>query len=76
VREGFALVAREGDAQSGQVVSVRRYLDKGGRASVTLGSAKGYERVTAVIVNADGRVRDGDRVYSRDGRRFEVQLSG
>ena len=79
VRAGIALVAREGDKLSGRVVSRSRYLGRNGRGSVILRSAGGYERVTAVVVNADGRVRgfrDGDWVYAKDGRRFDVQLSG
>ena len=46
---------------------------------MTLKHAKGYERITAVIVNADGRVRGfrgGDWVYANDNAKFDVSLAG
>lgn len=77
-RAGIALVAREGDALTGGVVTRTRYLDDGGRGSVSLSQAGSYERVTAVVVNADARThgfRQGEHVYTRDARQFELGLS-
>ena len=78
-RAGIALVAREGDELNAKVKRKARYLGDDGRGSVTLKHAKGYERITAVIVNADGRVRGfrgGDWVYANDNAKFDVSLSG
>ncbi len=79
VRAGLALVARDGDALSGKVTWRLRFLDKGGRDSVTLAKPRRFERITAVLVNADDRVNGfagGDWVYSRDRVRFTARLSG
>lgn len=78
VRAGVALVARFGDALSGTVTVRSRYLDNGGRGSVSLGGLEGASRITAVAANADGRVkgfRQGDWVYARDNARFRATLS-
>lgn len=79
VRSGIALVAREGDELGGKVTSRTLYLGNGDSGSVKLSSAAGYERITAIVVNADGRTRgfrNGDWVYAKDRRRFEVRLTG
>lgn len=79
LRAGFALVAREGDAVTGEVVVKRRYLDQGGKASLTLDSPGRFERITAVAVNADGRVAGfggSDWAYRKDGQRLSVGLGG
>lgn len=78
VRSGVALVARRGGLGRGAVKAKTRYLPKGGRASMTLNSLRAYDRITAVLVNADGRV-DGFNprvgwIYSRDGAAFELAL--
>jgi hypothetical protein len=79
VRAGVALVARAGDALSGQVTSKRRYLSDGGTATVSLDRPGRFERITAVITNADGRVagfgRD-DWNYRKDNQTFRVRLGG
>ena len=77
VRAGVALVGRDDDA-GGQVVMKVKYLTKGGRASVTLPSPGDYERVTAVIVNADTRVHGFDNIhrdwnYTRDNAKLTAQ---
>ena len=74
MRAGLALVARDGDALAGTVTKKRSYLDQGGKGSVTLSTPGRFERITAVLVNADGRVNGfagGDWVYSKDGAGFE-----
>ena len=79
VRSALALIAREGDALGGTVTRKLRYLDGGGSGSVTLSNAGGYERITAVLVNADARIDGfvaGDWFYTRDNSRFEARLSG
>lgn len=78
VRCGVALVGRSGDLGSGAVKAKSKYLPKGGRASVTLNSLGAYDRITAVLVNADGRVEGFNPrvgwIYSRDGAGFEFAL--
>jgi hypothetical protein len=79
VRAGIALVAREGDELTGTVKRKTRYLGKDGRGSVALTGAAGYERITAVVINADGREKGfaaGDWVYAKDNREFNLRLSG
>jgi hypothetical protein len=70
----IALVGRRGAATGGDVEIASRYLAKGGRAKVELPDAEGYDKVTAVLVNADGRVRGASRNYTRDGRRFKARI--
>ena len=72
VRSAIALVGRDGSAEDGTTLTQLRYLKRGGRDSVTLGGMQAFERVTAIVVNADGRVRG--RRYSRDNERFRVSL--
>lgn len=77
-RAGIGLIARFGDALAGTVVAKSRYLANGGRGAVTLDGLEGATRITAVAVNADGRVKDfrkRDWVYSRDNVRFKASLS-
>ena len=79
VRAGLALVARAGDALSGRVIRKSEYLRKGGNGAVRLDSPGRFERITAVISNADGRVKgfDGtDWIYRRDDQDFRVRLKG
>ena len=76
VRSAVAIVARDGDELSGSVVRKLKYLKNGGKATVKLPQADAYERITAVVVNADDRVDgfdDGDWVYTRDNVRFSVK---
>ena len=79
VRAGLALVGRTGDALSGQVVQRIQYLSKGGKGSVTLDDPGRFERITAVLVNADDRVRGflgGDWVYTKNAVQFKARLTG
>jgi hypothetical protein len=79
VRAGLALVGRDED--TGQVVSEVKFLKHGGSGSVTLDSPGDFERVTAVVVNADARANGFDRVhrdwnYTKDNARLTARLSG
>jgi hypothetical protein len=79
VRSALALIGRDGAEVGGAVTVKLRYLKKGGRGTVTLPDAANYERITALVVNADERVdgfSDGDWVYTRDNRKFRAELSG
>jgi hypothetical protein len=77
VRAGVALVARKHGRVSGRMRRKVDFLPHGGNGSVGLGRLKRFERVTAVIVNADGRA-DGfgavDRNYRKDKSRFRAML--
>ncbi len=79
VRTGLALVARRGEEIGGQVEQRVRYLGQGGRGTVTLDAPGRFDRITAVISNADARVKGfaaGDWVYAKDDRAFDARLSG
>ena len=72
VRSAVALVARTGPVDSGVVKISSKYLARGGKGTVRLENPGGYNRVTAVVVNADGRL-DG-RAYRSDGSIYSVKL--
>lgn len=79
VRCAIALVGRSGGIDDGTVEATTKYLPKGGKARLALKSSGSYKRITAVLVNADGRVSGRDQrdewIYSRDGAKFEFELS-
>lgn len=70
-RAGLGLVGLDPD---GTVISKTRYLRRGGRGAVRLAGSSGLSRVTAVVVNADGRVKGGGRSYIRDKQPFRIKL--
>ncbi len=76
-RSAIALVGREGPrtGPDANVVISTKYLKKGGKASVRLPSGSGFDRLTAVVVNADGRVFGNGRTYTRDNRRYRASLT-
>jgi hypothetical protein len=74
-RSAIALVGRRGPRAGGAVTTAFRYLPRGGRGVVRLPRGRRFDRVTAVVVNADGRIRGSERQYARDGRRFKVAVS-
>lgn len=74
-RGAIALVGRRGPRTGGSVATALRYLPRGGKGTVRLPRARRFDRVTAVLVNADGRVRGSDRDYLRDDRRFKAKVS-
>lgn len=78
LRAGYALVGRRGPPARGKVVRRVRYLPRGGRGSAVLPNPGRFDRITAVLVNADGRVsRRTWRgwVYERDRQAFEARLT-
>ncbi len=75
VRSSIALVGREGPEVGGTVTIESQYLSKGGKATVKLPGASAFERVTAVIVNADGR-RDKSGDYEANGAKYTASLKG
>ena len=78
VRCGLALVARKGSETGGDVVSKVDFLRRGGSASVSLRRPRRFDRVTAVVVNADGRVdgfAEDDWDYVRDRSDFRARVA-
>lgn len=73
-RAGIALVGRSGPQAGGTVEVKLRYLRRGGRGGVRLKGIGRFDRVTAVVVNADGRVRGGSRDYVRDRRKVRLRI--
>ncbi len=53
IASGLVLVGREGSERQGRAVTRLDYARGGGRLSVRLGNPGRYERITAVLVNAD-----------------------
>jgi hypothetical protein len=79
VHAGLALVGRDDDTAT--VTRKVRYLGSGGKGSVTLSDPGRFERITAVLVNADGRVsgydnRLRDWHYTQDNAVLTAKLSG
>lgn len=77
VRSGLALVARKGEEVGGRVVTRTEFLRRGGSGSVSLRRPRRFERVTAVVANADGRQRGldfDDWDYTRDNRDFTARI--
>ena len=72
-RSSLALVGRKGPADSGAVTSVSDFLARGGRGAVELPNPGSYDRITAVVINADGR--RGGNGYRKDDSRYRVRLS-
>jgi hypothetical protein len=70
-RSAIALIARD---SAGDVEVASTYMARGGRASVILPDAGPYRRVTAAVINADGRVRGSSRTYIRDKRPVKARL--
>jgi hypothetical protein len=79
-RGAFALVGREGDAETGlPVVSMKR-LPRGGQTSVELANPGRFSRITAVLINGDARQSGfssflGDWEYARDGQEVLAHVS-
>ncbi|MGC1852923.1 MAG: MXAN_6640 family putative metalloprotease [Solirubrobacterales bacterium] len=78
VAVGLALVGRIGAERYGRVVSRLRYKQRGGVMTVRLGRPGRFERITAVLINADTRAegfsaRRLDWNYLTDTAPFEVR---
>lgn len=74
---GIALVGLDADSRS--VTKKVKVLKRGGNGAVKLKGADEFERVTAVLVNADGRVKGYDRrkrdwIYSRNNARYRATI--
>jgi Family of unknown function (DUF6055) len=74
---GLALVGRIGSERHGRIVSSINYKPGGGNLRVRLADPGRFKRITAVVVNADGRARGFsarrlDWLYLTDGLPFEV----
>jgi hypothetical protein len=78
VRAGLALV---GHRPTGAVTMKTRFLKKGGHGSVTLASPSDFDRITAVVVNGDFRIRGYDQAhrdwnYIENNAKITARLSG
>src|SRR4051794_10238151 len=74
---GLALVGRLGSERQGHTVKRVEFRRGGGRLTVRLPRPGRFKRITAVVVNADGRARGFsarrlDWLYLTDGLPFEV----
>ena len=79
VRAGIALVGRDGDALTGAVTTVQTFLPAGGRRSVVLEDPGRFERITAVVTNADPRIKGRgllDWHYGKDDSEFRARITG
>lgn len=74
IRSAVALVGRTGAIASGDVKTASKYLSKGGRGTVVLKNPGSFDRITAVITNADGRLAKGGPTYRSDGSTYSVKL--
>lgn len=78
VASGIALVGRIGDEADGRIVSKLRFKQHGGAMTVRLGNPGRFERITAVLINADTRAegfsaRRLDWNYLTDTAPFRVR---
>jgi hypothetical protein len=78
VAAGLALVGRTGSERRGRVVSRLRFKRRGGAMAVRLGRPSRFERITAVLINADTRAegfsaRRLDWNYLTDTAPFRVR---
>jgi hypothetical protein len=62
---GLALVGRIGSEEGGEVVSSLTYRRNGGRLSASLSRPGRFDRITAVLINAD------TRAFGFSARRFD-----
>jgi hypothetical protein len=77
VNAGLALVGRIGGERQGRVLSRLDYARRGGSLSVRMSRLGRFDRITAVLVNADGQKRGFDPLafdwrYLHDSARFRV----
>jgi len=78
VAAGLALVGRIGGERGGRVVSRLRFRDDGGEIAVRLARPGRFQRITAVVINADSRAegfsaRRLDWNYLTDTAPFRVR---
>lgn len=73
----IALIGREGPEVGGTVTTQVVQLPSGGTGTVTLDDAAKYSRITAAVINSDGRskgFRRGVRRYTGDGTSYKYSL--
>lgn len=78
VAAGLALVGRIGGERDGRIVSKLRFSQDGGGMTVRLGQPERFQRITAVVINADTRAegfsaRRLDWNYLTDTAPFRVR---
>ena len=76
---GVSLVGRDGNATSGTVERLTSYSEGGEKTSVSLPDAQSYNRITAVVTNADGHVTGskpifGEFLYTRNDEDFKLKV--
>ncbi|CAN5218232.1 hypothetical protein BH24ACT23_BH24ACT23_01230 [soil metagenome] len=74
VRSAIALIARDGSKTGGNALIDLSFRRKGGKAKAVLLGAQGYERITAVAVNADGRLKNSGFNYRKNNQTFKLKL--
>ena len=77
VRTGIALVGRDGPRLGGAITQKLDYMPNGGRDGVSLANVQSFERITAVVANADGRVNgfgSSDWRYRHDNEPYRASL--
>lgn len=77
VTSSISLVGRSGPADAGTVTVATKHLQKGSKGSVTLSNPAAFDRITAVIVNADGfskRFGKRSRIYPSDNSRYTYSV--
>ena len=67
IAAGLAVVGRMGSERHGRVVKALRFAPRGGRMTVRLRRPGRFDRLTAVLVNADARRRGLQRPAARLG---------
>lgn len=73
----IALIGREGSIDGGTVTTAIKRLPKGGKGRVTLDDVGSFSRVTAAVINSDGRsngFRNGARNYPSDNSGYRYSL--
>ncbi len=79
VQWSVALVGRDGSSTDGTVERLVNYSEGGEKSSVILKGAQSFERITAVVTNADGHVSGskptfGEFSYTRNGEHFKLKI--
>ena len=79
VQWAVSLVGRDGRPTTGTVERLTSYSEGGEKASVTLPGAQSYERITAIVTNADGHVAGpkptfGEFSYTRNREDFKLKV--
>jgi hypothetical protein len=76
----LALVGRAGGSPGGTLVTVQRFLGKGGKATITFDNPGNLTRLSAVLINADTKHGSfsnqlGDYPFRRDNQLFYAHAS-